>query len=285
MIDFRIDTFIDLAASLSYTQTARNLNITQPAVTQHIQYLEELYKSKLFSYKNKSLSITKEGELLLSYANSMKYNSNDIRNRLVNKKENLQVKLGVTKTIGDYVISDFIIKAMSKDVIVDLYVNNTQALLNDLNNGKIDVAIIEGYFDKNMYDYKVLKSEELVGICSKNHMIANKEIEFNDIFSESLIEREDGSGTKEVLKNALLVKNYSLSCFSTRLIISNFNVIKDLVANNMGISFVYSPVANDCRLATFRIKGIRIEHDFTMVWLKYTNNFLVDVIDRELIKF
>ncbi|MDO4589523.1 MAG: LysR family transcriptional regulator [Fusobacterium sp.] len=39
MLDFRVYTFLELCKTLSYTKTAENLYITQPAVTQHIKYL------------------------------------------------------------------------------------------------------------------------------------------------------------------------------------------------------------------------------------------------------
>ena len=48
MIDFRIKTFINLCETKSYTKTAKNLSITQPAVSQHIKLLEEKYNLKLF---------------------------------------------------------------------------------------------------------------------------------------------------------------------------------------------------------------------------------------------
>ena len=43
MIDFRVNTFLDLCETRSYTKTAQSLNITQPAATQHIKYLEKMY--------------------------------------------------------------------------------------------------------------------------------------------------------------------------------------------------------------------------------------------------
>ena len=44
MLDFRIYTFLELCKTLSYTKTAEKLHMTQPAVTQHIKFLEELYR-------------------------------------------------------------------------------------------------------------------------------------------------------------------------------------------------------------------------------------------------
>ncbi len=55
MIDGRAFTFLELCNVMNYHKTAQNLNMTQPAVTQHIKYLERLYGCKLFEYTNKKL--------------------------------------------------------------------------------------------------------------------------------------------------------------------------------------------------------------------------------------
>ena len=54
MLDFRTETFLCAARLLNFTRAAAELNITQPAVTQHIHYLEEYYHTKLFSLRGKN---------------------------------------------------------------------------------------------------------------------------------------------------------------------------------------------------------------------------------------
>ena len=51
MLDFRLKTFLTLCKAMNYTKTAEILHITQPAVSQHIKYLEEDYGVRLFNYK------------------------------------------------------------------------------------------------------------------------------------------------------------------------------------------------------------------------------------------
>ena len=63
-----MDTFLAVCQYMNYTRAAEALNITQPAVSQHIRWLEEQYEAPLFTYANKRLSLTREGELLRSMA-------------------------------------------------------------------------------------------------------------------------------------------------------------------------------------------------------------------------
>lgn len=45
MQDFRMETFLTVCKYLNYTKAAQELNLTQPAVSQHIRYLEKDRKS------------------------------------------------------------------------------------------------------------------------------------------------------------------------------------------------------------------------------------------------
>lgn len=64
MLDFRIETFLTVCQTMNFTTAAKQLNITQPAVSQHIHFLEEAYDTSLFIYQNKRLFLTNSGELL-----------------------------------------------------------------------------------------------------------------------------------------------------------------------------------------------------------------------------
>ena len=64
-MDFRLKVFATVAKNLNYSLSAKELGISQPAVTKHIQALEEHYKIQLFSRNGNKLNITYGGELLL----------------------------------------------------------------------------------------------------------------------------------------------------------------------------------------------------------------------------
>ncbi|WP_234987876.1 helix-turn-helix domain-containing protein [Carnobacterium iners] len=64
MLDYRYQTFLTLAEVMNYTQTAKKLHITQPAVTQHIQYLQNELNTELLHYENRQLTLTKKGKQL-----------------------------------------------------------------------------------------------------------------------------------------------------------------------------------------------------------------------------
>ena len=60
MLDFRTDKFLTVCETLIFTVEARRLHITQPAVSQHIRFLEKEYNTRLFSYCNKQKAMLRK---------------------------------------------------------------------------------------------------------------------------------------------------------------------------------------------------------------------------------
>lgn len=272
MLDYRIHTFLKLCDLMNYRLTSEELNMTQPAVTQHIQFLEREYDCKFFTYNGKKLKKTPQCELLETYLRSSYYNEMKIKEKL---KESpiKKISIGTTKTIGDYLLPEKISQILKNDDIeLNLFIENTSCLLESLNKMNIDIAVIEGYFDKNKYGFNKFKDEKLVGICSIDHKFAGKEVSLEEIFQEKILLREKGSGTREVFEHFLTENNLSLSCFQKSSNISSFKVIEESVQNKAGISFVYEAIADsNKKLSKFTIKNAPISHEFNFVFLKDTD--------------
>ena len=83
MIDFRIDTFLAVCQYMNYTKAAEALSITQPAVTQHIHYLEEHFGVKLFQFQGKRPVLTEAGQLLRDAATTLKHDEIYLREKLL----------------------------------------------------------------------------------------------------------------------------------------------------------------------------------------------------------
>ena len=61
MLDFRVETFLAVCRHMNFTKAARELSITQPAVSHHIRYLEQAYGAVLFRHNGKRLQLTEAG--------------------------------------------------------------------------------------------------------------------------------------------------------------------------------------------------------------------------------
>src|SRR5699024_1851434 len=242
MLDFRLKTFFILCKVLNYTTTAKLLHITQPAVSQHIKYLEKEYNVKLFNYKGKNLSLTKEGETLYRFVAGIESSSQKIKERLSSSSDsNTNIKFGTTLTIGEYTMPK-ILTNLIKDypnIHINMEVNNTKTLLQKLEDGDIDFALLEGHFNKDKYNTIRFSKEEFIGICSPLNSLANKESSFKEISKENLIIRETGSGSREIFEQILYENNFTINRFKQIHEIGSISTIKDLIIENLGITFLY----------------------------------------------
>ena len=87
MLDFRTETFLMVCETMNFTEAARRLHITQPAVSQHIHFLEKEYDARLFSYHNKQLYMTDAGEILKKRLMTMKNDQLVLKQEIKGKEQ------------------------------------------------------------------------------------------------------------------------------------------------------------------------------------------------------
>ena len=269
MLDNRVYTFLKLCELMNYRRTAQALNLTQPAVTQHIHVLEREYGCPLFHYNGHTLHQTEQCLELERHLRAEVYNERAFREKL-DRPAAIHLAIGATKTIGDYTIETQVLELLGReDVELELIIDNTINLLAKLNAMELDFLLVEGFVDKENYGTTLIKEEVLTGICAKDHPFAGRSVPLEELFREHIILRESGSGTRAVFEEFLYERGYNVSRFRRRSVISSFKLIEKAVANHMGVSFVYESIPKSREtLATFSIEGVRISHEFNVVFLK-----------------
>jgi len=275
MLDSRMQTFLAVCRHLSYTRAARELYITQPAVTQHIRFLETHFGCRLFVYEHRKLRLTPEGELLYRYGRDARATGELVRQQMAALSGGKpELRLGATLTIGEFtlapVLSPFM-EAFSSHSIT-LYVDNTREMLSMLESGTIHFALVEGLFNREHYHSRLLKMAEFVLVVPSGHRLSSLPgVRLEDLREEQLIIREPGSGSREVLQQALYDRNLTLEFFPRRLEIGNVSLIKHLVRCGSGISFMYQdalagPVTTP-GLSIVPVEGFGILREFNFVHL------------------
>ena len=271
-MDSKLHTFLTLCQTMNYRLAAERLHLSQPAVTKQIQSLEQSLQTKLFTYDGHILHKTEKCLLLERYAISQQYQFEELQ-LAIGDRERLKLRIGATKTIGDYVLIDAI-----KDYLRDpsheisLVVDNTKHLLQMLDENQLDFAVIEGTFSKTKYESYLLRMEPFVGICAKNSPLSGKQVTIEDLLKETIIVREEGSGTRRIFEERLIAAGYELSDFNREISISSFVSIKALVGSGIGISFMYqSVISKENGIGTFAVDGITEPHPFHVVYTRNTS--------------
>ncbi len=273
MLDFRLDTFLAVCKHLNYTRAANELGITQPAVSQHIKFLQELYCVDLFKHTGKKIELTKEGQYLCSVATTLKHDDIFLKQRLLNKTKQ-KLSFGTTLTVGHFLLLDTLVKYVknNQDISLSMYILNTQELLQKINTGEVDFAMIEGYFSRTEYDYLVYSKEPYIAIASYDLEIDDREYSIEELFNQRVIVREPGSGSGDILERYLLERNYTLEEFKDVMVINNIHAMLAFVEASCGISFVYKKAVekelSEKKIKEIAIRDFHISHDISLVWRK-----------------
>lgn len=204
----------------------------------------------------------------------MKTSSDKVQTMLAIKTENTSLKFGTTLTIGEYTMSSLLKDLLTTYPLIDISmeVSNTENLLLKLQDGNIDFAILEGHFDKSKYGFFPFKEEQFIGVCSPIHDFSSRRINFNEILKENIILRELGSGTRNIFEQILYEMNFTPQSLDHFIEIGNMKIIKELVGENFGISFLYRESVKDeikkGILKEIDIDEFDIKREFNFVFLK-----------------
>lgn len=279
MQDFRMETFLAVCRNLNYTKAAEELCITQPAVSQHIRHLEEYYGTRLFVSEGKKMVLTEAGRLLQSAGLTMRHDEYALKELLSQAgATERSLRMGATMTIGEFVLPSMLSSYMLRapEASVHVTVANTADLLSLIDEGKLDFALVEGYFSRQDYDYQIYSTEKYIPVAGAGYRLRaandSRKIRTEDLLGEALLIREKGSGTREVLERILEGKNLSVKDFRRLHEINNIQVMKYLVQEGRGITFLYEAavrreLAQGC-LREIPLKDFNVEHDFYFVWRK-----------------
>jgi DNA-binding transcriptional LysR family regulator len=288
MIDSKIITFINVAKLKSYTRAAELLNLTQPAVSQHIRQLEDFYGVRLINKKGRQITLTEEGELLYKRAREFEANAVLLERTLKNKQlVTKRYNIGATLTIGEFVLPGLLggYKKLHPNIDVIMQVHNLAEVLKRVTSGELDLGIVEGPFDKRAFRYAKMKDDELILVASaQNEMSVKPMVSMDEeISGGKLILREKGSGTRLIFENKLLELGYSLTDVKVYMEIGNIGAIKSLVEANLGYTVISrEAVKNEIEAGTLvqvPIENTRIMREFNFVYLNNCpENFINDFV-------
>ena len=271
MVDYRIRTFLQLYETMNYRRTGELLRLSQPAVSQQIHSLEGEYGCRLFVYDGKRLHRTPQADKVAGYARSALYNEDQLRRELAAGGRQ-RVRIGATKTIGEFVAADPLaryIRSTSGDVTI--VVDNTETLLRLLEQDELDFALVEGAFDKSRYGYTLYQRARFVGMCRRDHPFAGQTVTLEDLSGQPVVLRERGSGTRAILENTLAEHGFSVELFSRVICASSFSLITRFVEEGAGITFAYQPVARGREgIACFHLDCLSEAWEFNIVYLRGT---------------
>ena len=273
MQDFRMETFLTVCKYLNYTKAAQELNLTQPAVSQHIRYLENFYQVQLFYHNGKKVELTRAGELLRNSALTFKHDEIYLTRILQDTAKNTRnFAFGATLSVAEFMLPpdlERLIGAYPQSHI-RMEVANTRELLSKLDAGELDFAVVEGEFPREEYEFLLYRKEPYVPVASRKKAEYYRNQPFRELLLERLILREPGSGTREILERELRRRGMTTDDFSQITELGNIGAIQAMLRADLGISFFYQATLTDreTQLAPIELKDFSLEHEVMFIFRK-----------------
>ncbi|MBI5179179.1 MAG: LysR family transcriptional regulator [Nitrospinae bacterium] len=263
MLDFKYRVFLSVARLASFSKAAKELSLTQPAVSFQIRHLEEELKARLFVRYPNRIELTPIGSFLFGELTRLAGESAKVRERVMQKLGKFwgTMVMGASTTIGNYfmptAIAEF--KAKYPGIATRILVDNTDQVLNYLADGIIDFAIVEGPVKPRQWITEELFTDELVVIVPKDFQGAGKgTIPIQRVGQERFISREAGSGTRAVIDDLRTGQKPLIPPENVVLELGSSTAIKKGVEGGLGISIVsVMTLENELQLGTLR--ALRIE--------------------------
>lgn len=277
MNDFRLKVFQSVARNLSFTKAARELCVSQPAITKHVQELEAAYGMRLFERQGSRIALTDAGRLLLEHCEHildgyrhLEFEMNLLRNRCAG-----ELRLGASTTIAQYVLPPVLARFTRRfpQVHLSLLNGNSREVEIALQEGRIDLGLVEGIHRQPGLKYTPFLQDELVAVVStRGKLRVPEEIMPGDLPRLPLVLREKGSGTLDVIGRALEGQGIKLSDLHVLMHLGSTESIKLFLehADCMGIVSVRSISRElaEGRLRVVEVEGMPMHRDFCFVRLQ-----------------
>lgn len=240
-MDYKLKVFKEVALTKSFTKAAQNLNLSQPAVSKTIKSLEAEYGKAFFDRKGNTISLTAAGLAFLNYTEKILQLYQQAYEEFLDEEVIFPttLKIGASTSVANYVLPPLLAALEQKEpkLQIHLMIGNTDKIQDQLLNKELDMGIVEGNKHHPRLTYQKFIKDELVLVTGDRNLPKIP----NPITAEQLqhlpfIEREYGSGTREVITDAF--RKQAVTPPESSIILSSTESIKSYLQHSDSYAFL-----------------------------------------------
>ena len=290
----QLEAFVAVVENKSFSEAARQLNLTQPTISAHIQTLEQELNSRLLIRTTKKLTITQRGLQLYDCASNMLNMRKNIIDEFTGHNKKI-IDLAVSTIPSSYLLPE-ILGAFTKQ-ISDIYFHSWQSdslgAVSRVLDGSVDLALVGNTFDEPDCRFIPFRQDKLVIATPVNDHYLQLEkksksgtLEFSDFLKEPFIMRETGSGTKKEIDRYLEEHHISDTVLHIVARMNDLEAIRKSVAGGLGISILSACSAKDLadthQILMFPLNSEKAVRTFYIV---YSKNRILKPHVKQFLKF
>ncbi|MGX4601557.1 LysR substrate-binding domain-containing protein [Faecalimicrobium sp. JNUCC 81] len=280
-------SFYMTAKYKSISKSAKELHLTQPGLSMQIQNLENEIGVNLLERSYRGVELTEEGKIVFDYADKMLSLEDNLQIHLKNLQGKRQpLLIGSCKSIGEYALpcSIYTFKQIYEDIEISLELNNSDTVINELKEKHINIGIIqESNIDNEIISIPIL-SDRLVLVGGYDQDI--DKVTLDELLSLQLILREEGSATRNILKNYFKSSNLDFENLNVIYSLNSQEAIKNSISLQKCFSFLPEvSIRQELRSSNLKkidVSGFNIEFNY---YIAYRKNYTLTKYEKIFIDF
>ena len=291
-MEFRqLESFCAVVRYQSFTKAAEKLYISQPTISTHIRMLEQEFNSRLIIRTTKNIEITPHGKELFACAQKIFTLKNDLIQKWSEENKKI-IRIGASTIPADYILPEVLSLFCQKypDIQLHIHQNDSGNILQSILSGKFTIGMVGMKSFEKELDFVPFFHDEIVMITPKQEKFlhfSKKAFNQDDLISllkkETIILREQGSGSKKRLESYFEQINLSEKSLNIIARLNDQESIKKLVASGLGISFISAKAITDAdNLLTIKLP----ENNLTRsLYFAYHKDYILKEHILSFIKF
>jgi DNA-binding transcriptional LysR family regulator len=262
-----MEIFINVVASGHLTNVAKEMNLSQSAISMSIKELENILGRPVFDRINKKLVLNEVGRAFYKEIEPIYRKLTDIEFEFKNSENKGVIRVGASTTIVDYLMPSIICSYMSAypDVKITLKEGNTKEIAQMIEDGTIDIGFVEGFVSGSDIVKEKIGVDELI-VVTADKDLAQKPVFIDEIAKNRWVLREPGSGTREVFLDYIKEKVDGLNIF---LELGHTESIKSILNNRSCLTCLSKiSVENELKngkLFEVPVRNFDCKRDFLMI--------------------
>ncbi len=266
--------FLAAAETENFSEAARRLNMTQPAVSMAIRSLEKRLKVRLFERAGRNVRLSDAGMALMPMARDLVHMSQHLEETISAHSSEIigHLKIGCSTTAGKYVLPPLIarFRDLHPQVRVTVITDCGRAhVLELLCDGHTHISVVSSLGPCPDAEFQHFFTDQVVLIVPRDHRWAERDaIRAEELTEETFILRTEFSGTRQVMEEGLLEQGVHLGDLNVVMELGNAEAIEMAVEQGIGVAFVSGLVAQRGvelgRIHVVPVEGLRLERPIYM---------------------
>lgn len=269
-------TFAVVAKHGSMSAAAVELHRSQPAISTQVKRLNEALGEPVFRRGRRGVDLTGTGAALLPFAQAMQRaleGANALRRGLRSGDVGV-VNVAASMTLAVYVLPSVFaeIHRLHPQLRLRLLTRNSVDALRLLERAEAGVALVEGKLPAIPVDFtaRTLFRDEIVLAVRPDHPLAARgAVRARDLAGLEIVQREPGSGTREVVESALAAMRIPKPGVTVALEATGIDAVKEAVIQGFGPGFISRlAVAREAAqgtLVALTLEGDGFQRDMTLI--------------------